>query len=136
MSDLNIYAAHDFSYDFSKTHSGYLTNLGLSDTLTPSDPDKEKVFEFKTPYALTSAAVVLFSYTMPVSSGFHLVVLDQDNVPIPGTETISSGSAKCSRYTFTTPVEVGTILKFQVESTELDTIRDYVFCNATIHTSS
>lgn len=135
MSELNVYVANNFLYDFSKTQEGYLTNLGLSDTLTPSDPDI--IFEYTTYTPLTAASVVLFSPDIPEAAVIRATILNEDNIPIPGTETQIQvpelPAFKKSKYTFTTPLEPGSKLRFQVTSTDLDSIGTYVFCNATIY---
>jgi hypothetical protein len=130
MTELNVYAASNFEYDFSQTQEAYLTEQGLSSTPNPPDPDK--IFEY-TPYvSLSAISVILFSMRFPQGAQIHAVALDQNNAPIAGSESQVPGILPKSKYTFETPVSAGTTLRFKIAATGLSGIKQYIFCDATI----
>jgi len=124
MTELNMYAAQNFSYDFSQ--DAYLTKTGLS-----SDPDPDELFEYTALSDLSCVSVILCSTKLDQGSQIHASVLDQNNLQIPGVESQVAGSTLKSRYVFDTPISPETTIRIKVSS-NISGNRAYLFCNATI----
>lgn len=131
MTEVNIYATYQIPFSFQTNPQAYLTIKGFSGTPTPPDPDK--IFEYTPYYPITAASVILCAENIIPNGLIHTTILDQNNTPIPGTEAVTSDVVVMkSVYTFDTPVQPGTTIRFSITSSGLDSVSTYVFCNATI----
>lgn len=134
MTELNIYAAYNFSYDFSQFQEAYITKNGFYSNSNPPDPDK--IFEYVPRKSLSAVAVLLFAYNLPNGAQIHTAILDQLDNPISGTEVQIGGTVLKSKYIFDSPVLPGTILRFKITPTNLSNVKQYAFCNITITKAS
>lgn len=131
MTEANIYTATNISYSFSTTPQAYLSDQRLSSTPNPPDPDK--IFEYIPYYPLLAVSIRLCPNKLVADATIHATILDQNNIAIPGTEEVIKDITLISKYTFTTPVQAGTPIRFMISSTSgLDSVNSFAYCNATI----
>lgn len=130
MTEYNIYATYDFSYDFSGSDA-YLTNTGFSSSIGGD------IFTYVINDDISAVSVVVFFDGVGSNASIQCACLDGNNNQIPGTESpIISGPVTKSVYTFSNTVVAGSSLRFRITPVNISQQVNVRFCNATIFTVS